>query len=360
MLAGSSFTYTTMQASRMMRLTWATILAALISAPTIAQQTGRVPQYAQGNTQATAGQARIAAQPQANAGGRQAVPQAQNAQVQNRAAAPAAPFQPLTPTAQAQLHQLLKNWEQQSKGTKTLECKFKRWHFDMFAAPAGVHATYATGIIKYGAPDRGLFRVEDLLFFTEMQNGKPQFKPQPNQFGEYWVCNGKQVIEYNRNAKECNIQDLPQNLQGQQIFNSPLPFVFNLDAEQIQRRYWVRQVQAPEGTNVYLIEAWPKLQEDRAQYKLVQVALDKKTFLPHALIMYPPNFNAKKAANWDHYEFIDVKRNSIGAALADNFLKNFIPEKPPADWKIHRNPYSAPTALPPQQAAAAGQPPQRR
>lgn len=342
----------------MMRLTWATIVAVLIAAPSFAQQ-GRVPNYARtptpqsnaGTPTADAGQKAVG-QTRPAAAQAAAAPQARVAdnRVQQAANGPQTPFAPLNPQALIQLNQLLQNWEAQSKGTKTLECKFKRWHFDLFAAPAGVHATHAEGVIKYAAPDKGLFRVDNLLFFNGMKAGKPDYVKQTGKFGEHWVCNGTQLIEFDRTKKECKIQDLPANLQGQEIFNSPLPFVFNLDAEKIQRRYWVRQVEAPKP-GIVLIEAWPKYQEDRAQYKLVQVALNSKTYLPEALIMYAPNFNEKTAPRWDHYEFADVKRNSLGAGIT-KWLGNFIPEKPPGDWKILRERFSAPVDETPQQAAA--------
>ncbi|MGB1926051.1 MAG: TIGR03009 domain-containing protein [Rubripirellula sp.] len=260
------------------------------------------------------------------------------------------PFPALNAAAQSQLQTLLQNWEQQSKGMKTLECSFTRWHYDMFAAPQGQFASRADGVIKYAAPDKGLFRVDRLVFFNGFDaNQQPILQAQPGQFGEHWVCNGQQLIEFDRGRKECRIQTLPPEMRGQKIFNSPLPFVFNLDAQQIQQRYWVRQVQAP-ADDMLLIEAWPKRQEDRAQYKLVQVALDANTFLPRALLMYAPNFHAKNAPKWDHYEFQDSKRNAIGAGF-QRFLGNFIPEKPPGDWKILQNNFQAGSAPSGQQAA---------
>jgi TIGR03009 family protein len=303
----------------------------------------------------TGGQASGVAQ--ARAAGQANAQIARAGQATGGQAAANAPFPALGPQALAQLQTVLKSWETQSQGTKTLECKFKRWHFDMFAAPAGVHATYAEGMIKYAAPDNGLFRVDSLVFFNGMKNDKPTYQPQPNKFGEHWVCNGEQLFELDRTKKECRIQDLPPNLKGQQIFNSPLPFVFNLRAHEIQARYWVRQVQAPKP-DLVLIEAWPKLQVDRAQYKLVQVALNK-AFLPEALIMYAPNFNAKTAPRWDHYEFSEVKRNSISDAFQNKFIGNFIPAKPPANWTILRDRYNPPVDLPPNQAAAPQVPARR-
>lgn len=304
----------------MMRLTWATVVAFLIAATTT---------YAQ-------------------QGGQQA-------------AASGQPFAPLGAQAQAQLQQFLRQWEQHSQGTKTFECKFTRWHYDNLAAPAGMHAHRADGVIKYAAPDNGLFRAERMVFFQGMKDGKPVFAAQPGQQGEHWVCTGEQLYEYDHAKKECRVQDIPQHLQGKKIFNSPLPFVFNLDADQIQQRYWLRQVAAPGNQpDVIVIEAWPKRQEDRAQYKLVQIAINSKTFAPRALIMYAPNFNKKTAPRWDHYEFTDVKRNGFTAGF-QQFLRYFIPQKPPATWKILRDKFNPPVQPPLRQAAAPGNaPPARR
>lgn len=263
------------------------------------------------------------------------------AQVAGQVANPAQqPFPALLPAEQAELDKVLLDWQAQSQGTKTLVCKFERWHFDLLAAPAGIHARKAEGEIKYAAPDKGLIRVDSLMFFKGMKGGKPQYGPIAKRFGEYWVCNGRELIEYDREAEKCNIQKLPANMQGTQIFNSPLPFVFNLDAKRIKQRYWVKLDESP-APNVIMIAAWPKRQEDRAQYKVVQIALNSN-FEPIMLRMYAPNFHPKLAPQWDQYEFSNLKRNAIGDGL-QKFLGNFIPEKPPASWKITRENF-----LPPQ------------
>ncbi len=101
-----------------------------------------------------------------------------------------------------------------------------------------------------------------------------------------------------------------------------------------------------------MIEAWPKLQELRAQYKLVQIALEKATYQPHALLMYAPNFHPKTAPKWDHYEFKDIKRNAVAAGFQRTFLGNFIPSAPPKSGKIRRE------ALPQQRQQEKQQPEQ--
>jgi TIGR03009 family protein len=286
-----------------------------------------------------------AQQPQANPAARQAVPQAGD-----QAAAPIQrPFPPLPAAEQKKLQSVLMAWQNQSQGTNTLACNFERWHFDLLAAPAGIHAHKAEGEIKYAKPDKGLFRVDSVMYYKGMKEGKPQFGPIANKFGEHWVCNGVELIEYDRGNLQCNIQVLPQNMQGKQIFNSPLPFVFNLDAARIQQRYWIKLEEEP-APNVIMLSAWPKLQEDRAQYKVVQIALNSN-YEPIMLRMYAPNFHPKLAPQWDQYEFSNVKRNAIGAGI-QQFMGNFIPEKPPANWKITRENFTPPKIA---QAQPAGQ-----
>ena len=350
----------------MMRLTCATLVAILISASVsmrssqlFAQQTAPVPSYARptgvGGANPSAGANAQSAGASANGAQAAGDPVARVAS-QNQAACAKRPDRttlsralPCGSGPTARLAYQLGSSEQGNQDTRVY---FLRWHYDMFAAPAGVPATRADGEIKYASPDKGLFRVDRLVFFNGMgPNGQPQFQPQQGQFGEHWVCNGSQLIEFDRIKEECRIQDLPPEMQGQQIFNSPLPFVFNLDATQIQQRYWVRQVEAPQP-GIVVVEAWPKRQEDRAQYKVVQIALDSETFLPQALLMYAPNFNKKTAPKWDHYEFSNVKRNAIAASFQKLFLGNFIPEKPPANWKILRDKFIPPVDMPVQQAAA--------
>jgi TIGR03009 family protein len=247
----------------------------------------------------------------------------------------ALPFPPLSPAAQAKLQQTLQQWESQTSATKTLETNFSRWFYEPSGAPANIHSQKSEGMIKYAKPDKGLIRVDKLVFFDGMNADQPSYKEHPGQFGEYWVCTGTQLIEFDRSAKECKIQDLPPEMQGANIISSPLPFVFNLDAAEIQRRYWVRQV-AHNDPSIIMIEAYPKRQEDLAQYKLVQIALDASTHLPRGLVMYAPNFDQKENPEWSVYEFSDPKRNTIGAGIKE-LLNSFVPEKPPADWKVTRD-----------------------
>lgn len=283
---------------------------------------------------------------------RQAVPQQPATQgIPQPPAKLSAPFI-LSRAEQAELDQLLIAWEKQSAGTKQLEAKFRRWHFDLLAAPAGVHATWAEGAVKYSSPDKGLFQVTQLKFFSGIVEGKPTYKTVEGQFGEHWVCNGQELLEFDHGRKECRIQQLPPDMQGKEILESPLPFVFNLNAEKIKERYWIRRIDGPAG--VYVLEAHPKRQADRAQYRFVRIAINDQSFLPQALILYSPNYDPTTSPAYDHYEFSDVERNTLRQGVA-SWGRLFISQKPPSDWKVIRETYRPDGPEPPQVAQPAAE-----
>ncbi len=265
-----------------------------------------------------------------------------------------APFV-LSRQEQAALDQFLTAWEGQSKSTKRLEAKFRRWHYDLQGAPAGMHSTWAEGVLKYGAPDKGLFRVDSLKFFDGIVEEKPTYSAHEGLFGEHWVCNGEELLEFDHREKVCKIQQLPPEMRGKDIFESPLPFVFNLDAAKIKNRYWIRQIEAQPG--MVVIDAHPKFQVDRAQYKFVRLVINATNFLPQALILYSPNFDEQKNPEYDHYEFTGVERNSLTSGVA-SWVTLFINERPPSDWKVVRETYRPDPQLYPQVPPQVAQPPQ--
>ena len=281
--------------------------------------------------------------------------QAQNQQVRNQPAIAeyGRPFPAQDAKVVADLNQILAAWEGHSQKTKTLETDFEHWHYAIKDAPKGVHATKGNGILKYSNPDKGVFQVEELLYYQGPgpAGAGPRYAFGVNpktgkeiRLGPHWVCNGRELIEYDYKEEKCKIMMLPANMQGNAIVNSPLPFVFNLKADDLNRRYWLQLVPS-KVPGTYLINAFPKTQQDRSQYKLVQVMLDQQLNI-HTLVLYPPHFNDKTSPDYDVYQFKNVKRNSVGAAVA-RFAKAFIPANPPKGWTITREQLPVPVAAGP-------------
>ena len=269
--------------------------------------------------------------------------------------APRQPFPPLTPQAQQRIDQLLNAWEASSKQTEQLQCKFTRWEYRPLGASKDVHKTWARGTIKYRAPAEGMYRVDDILFFTGFdEKHAPKYERIKGHLGEWWVCNGKELMEFNRAEKKVEITELPPEMQGKEIVSSPLPFVFNLNAQEMKQRYWIREPKMVEGE--FWLEAWPKYQRDRAEFLKVLVILkaDQQQFLPKALIMFPPNHDERDNPLRDVYEFTDVLRNGSLLGNIKEFFKDFIDVKPPADFKPIRNRYNPPARV------ATGQTPASR
>ena len=255
-------------------------------------------------------------------------------------APPSIPFPPLSAAEAQQLQSILARWQQVSQSTRTLELQFTRLDFDENSNPlANIPGSISDGLIKYAAPDRGMIRVDQLRTLVgQRADGSPEFKSFPNAFGEYWKCTGEALIQYDREKKKCVIQELPESMRGGAIIESPLPFVFNMDAAKVHQRYWIRQIASPApNSDMIFIEAHPKRQMDRAEYRMVKIALDAKKFTPRAIVVYAPNFDPKNAPYYQHYDFKDVKRNSITTNLLSKFNVDFIPSKIDKSWTVERD-----------------------
>ena len=73
-------------------------------------------------------------------------------------------------------------------------------------------------------------------------------------------------------------------MKGKAISDGPLPFVFGAKADQLKRRYWMRDVTPKEevGKHIWL-EAFPKFQQDAANFQSATIILNESDCLPFAL-----------------------------------------------------------------------------
>lgn len=213
------------------------------------------------------------------------------------AVVPAGPVQPegfpLKPEVQAWVDQVLAYWEKRSDQVKTLECTFQKWEYDPQSMPNEFNQLknlnklhemrafkYASGEIKYAAPDKGLFHVRRLMSLTpDKVTSQLNYADQPPENGEHWVTDGKRVFAFDAVKKQVIESQLPPEMQGKSLADGPLPFMFGARAETIKARYWIRPLQA-ENKGEYCLEAIPKSRQDAANFKMVQVVLDEKEYLP--------------------------------------------------------------------------------
>ena len=217
-------------------------------------------------------------------------PDAPTIQRRPRPEEPQAPFT-LTLEEQRQVDWVLQKWEALGKTVKTFECKVWRFEYDrVFGPDSGGGPPRPThrdeGKIWYAAPDKGRFEIY-------------------GDRAEKWICDGKAIYEYNYTKKQVIQYDLPPELQGQGIADGPLPFLFGSTAADLRNRYWIRLTQPPPGvTGQIWLEAHPKFQKDRANFKRAEMILREDDLRPVALMLVLPNDNRVS------YRFDDLKINA--------------------------------------------------
>lgn len=215
-------------------------------------------------------------------------------------AAPRSPFQ-LTPQEQAYVDQVLAMWEAQGAKIKTFRCPFTKWTYNSLSPRADMHFSEESGALSYEKPDKGSYKIETVKQwkFDPIPPGQP---PQPNapRTGKYvamtpkdgvvpdhWVSDGKSIYEYRHLAKQLVVSPIPADMQGEDIVNGPFPFLFGAKAADLKRRFWMRPHANPDKTLIHLV-ALPKTRVDAANYKAVEIMLDRQTFLPRAMQIHLP------------------------------------------------------------------------
>jgi TIGR03009 family protein len=226
---------------------------------------------------------------------------------------PPAPFV-LSPMQEAQLDQVLHAWEQQSQSIQTFACKFTRFLYEPYDPIAdknrkpGDPKFVDPGEIRYAAPDKGVLKIDT--------------KERP----EHWICDGKSIYQYNFLKKEVSRIRLPPEVQGKAIADGPLPFLFGASAEQLKRRYWMRQT-TPEGTKGEVwLEAFPRYQRDAANYTRVELILRLPDMVPAAIQIHQPN---KSRTSYTFEAQAVNKPRSFGDIVKDPFAAHV-----PFNWKM--------------------------
>lgn len=234
-------------------------------------------------------------------------------------AAPQAPAwaDKLGPEHEKYLDQILNHWQVSSADIKRYRCNFTRWEYDaVFVArdpktgelPA---KTQSRGIIKYSAPDKGMFKVESTLYYQAPQSekDKARYVPHTDDKGEQWICDGKSIYAFDHQKKQLIQSELPPEMHGRAIVDGPLPFMFGADAAKIKQRFWLRVITPKEAKEEYWLEAVPKTRTDAANFKMLHIIIDYKDYLPKAMAMFDRNYDPVKNPSCTNYVFEDRATN---------------------------------------------------
>ena len=226
-----------------------------------------------------------------------------------RQASPQAPFR-LNQGEQKGLDDILLAWQNSSGTIKTFECDFIRWEYQPVLGPRNksqqlVATTIAKGQIKYMKPDKGLFQVKETLYWNA---DTQKHVADPNTPGEHWVCDGQNVYEVNKLNKAVFQMAIPPHMQGKHISEGPLPFLlFGAEAVKLKARYFMRENTDPRyAKDEVWLESYPRWRGDAANFKMSQLIMKRKNFLPYALRLYSPN-----GKDYSVFEFKNVKINNF-------------------------------------------------
>ena len=248
------------------------------------------------------------------------------------------------------LNDLLDHWQSKSSDVKRYQCDFIRFDYE----PIVVNwrdpqtnrlaaASIMTGEIRFAAPDRACYQTTQVYDFEkppEQPGQDPSYKPREESHQrEKWICDGKAIYEFDYENKKLYETDIPPEMQGQGLINSPLPFLFGATKEDILNRFWVR-VTTPNGVeNEYWLEAYPKRIEDARNYKKLDLVLSRdELFLPIMIQIYAPNYNPKE--NKEVSRVFEFKNRRVNDKLTgiQNFLGWFVrPRLPMGFDRVKKN-----------------------
>ncbi len=260
------------------------------------------------------------------------------------------PFPPLAGEMVIYLDKVLAYWSSQTASIERYRCDFTRWSFD---GQSAVHSQYAQGVLRFMKPDKGMIRVDDLYFY-QGPNAQPAYSKRPGFFGEWWICDGQRVHNYDRTQKVVERTMLPPEMQGAQVYNSPLPFLFGVDAKTVKDRYWLQPIAPPNDEagnprqDIVALEAFPKFINDAQNYLKVRIYLDREQFLPKSIEIFQPNWT-EKVDSREVYEFNNREVNWTWVDRINEVLKfkeAFIPQEPEKGWTVIDTPIAPPPAAP--------------
>lgn len=170
-----------------------------------------------------------------------------------------APFV-LSAQDQAQTDAVLARWEGFSMAIQTFEADFTRILYRRSLENARLEKTNEKGELRYEAPDHGMFAVSTM-------EGEPS---------EKWLCDGKSVFEYKYSQKQIDQYSLPPEMRGKGITQGPLPFLFGASANELKRRYYIRQIQPAANlvrSGQVWLEAYPKTSDDASEFQRAEMII---------------------------------------------------------------------------------------
>jgi len=244
-------------------------------------------------------------------------------QIEVRGVRSEARLPPLTPEAKTERDRILREWSQSSDAITRLEGQIERIVYD---------TTFETesrswGKFAYEKPDKGRIDInpvpitEKAIESRQQEVEKAQAEQrrsevrvgkegQPYQLTEsqreQWWCDGERIFSLDLDRMEAMVNQIPVEMQGGNIMDSPLPFLFGMPPERALRRFEIgfHGGKFESGSRRARLVIYPNLPQDAQSWKQADVLLDTSTWLPEAVQLHDP-----AGTKITVYSFSKLKKN---------------------------------------------------
>lgn len=195
---------------------------------------------------------------------------------------------PAAPASDPRLDALLRAWEESSAKIKSLQGEHLRSRSNsVFATDAR-----ATGKFYFEAPDKGRIDLKGAppekgaSSPLKDANGAPYALTADRD--EKWVCDGEQVLMINEAEKQYESIPIPKEMQGKNIIESPLPFLFGMKVAEMKKRFQMELIDYNPTNKSAKIMAVPLQARDAQNFIRAEITLDTKNFIPQRVYLTDP------------------------------------------------------------------------
>jgi TIGR03009 family protein len=227
---------------------------------------------------------------------------------------------------QAQMQQLLKDWERQSAQLKTLDV----WIYRIDRLPAWDEETHYEGRAVFKSPQLAYLNFKKI---KTQRNAQGKLVPVADPKNpkkrlttpdETIICGVNEVWQYLHPVHQIFVYPLAKEQRQRALDEGPLPFLFNMKAQEAQARYEMKL--SSETPKYYSVVVRPRLREDKEAFRTAQIILDKEWLLPVQIVLISPDNKSYKDFRFEH-----ILRNA-------DVDMNWFQGRPLKNWKLDRNP----------------------
>jgi hypothetical protein len=145
----------------------------------------------------------------------------------------------------------------------------------------------------------------------------------PHIFAEDIFIDEKTVFKFDYNAKTVHQFNVPPEMIGRGIADSPLPLIFGAKADDLKRRFSMRVQHRQDG--IIVLNARPLLPEDQQEFRELVILLEGDTLRARGLKQYDINEQGYKI-----FQLLDTRINPLN--IISSIIGGNWPPRPPRGW----------------------------